>query len=154
MSEYTATVTWELGDQDFAGNKYSRGHTWTFDGGLQVPASSSPKVVPVPMSVEENIDPEEAYIASLSSCHMLWFLAIAGKKRFVVERYEDQAIGILDTFEGSRKWMRKVILKPNIRFGGDNQPTAEDLNAMHEAAHENCFIANSVATEVVIEPPA
>lgn len=152
MSEYTATVAWQLGDQDFAGNKYSRAHTWKFDGGLEVPASASPQVIPVPMSVEANIDPEEAFVASLASCHMLWFLAVAGKKRFVVEHYADNAVGILDTFEGSRKWMRKVILRPDIRFGGDKQPSVDELSAMHEAAHENCFIANSVATEVVIEP--
>lgn len=152
MSEYTATITWERGEQDFTGNKYSRGHTWSFDGGLQVPASSSPQVMPAPMSVEANVDPEEAFVASLSSCHMLWFLAIAGKKRFVVDRYVDRAVGILEAFEGNQMWMSKVILRPEIAFSGDNVPDAGTLNAMHESAHEYCFIANSVATEIVIEP--
>lgn len=152
MSEYTAKVTWQRGEQDFGGNKYSRAHEWEFDGGLKVPASSAPGVVPVPMSVEGNVDPEEAFVASLSSCHMLWFLAVAGKKRFVIDSYTDNAVGYLEKFEAGKMWMSKVVLKPDIKFGGDKQPTADELHQMHEAAHENCYIANSVATEVVIEP--
>ena len=152
MSEYKAKVTWQRGEQDFSGNRYSRGHEWEFDGGLKVAASSAPGVVPVPMSVEGNVDPEEAFVASLSSCHMLWFLAIAGKKRFVIDSYTDNAVGYLEKFEGSKMWMSKVVLKPDIKFGGDRQPSADELQQMHEAAHENCYIANSVATEVVIEP--
>ncbi|MBN1379145.1 MAG: OsmC family protein [Gammaproteobacteria bacterium] len=151
MSEYKARIAWQRGDQDYAGNKYSRAHEWEFDGGLKVPASSAPGVVPVPMSVEENVDPEEAFVASLSSCHMLWFLAIAGKKRFVVDSYIDDAVGYLEKFEGNKMWMSKVVLRPRIIFGGDKQPSAEELEQLHEAAHENCYIANSVATEVVIE---
>ncbi|MFQ5546586.1 MAG: OsmC family protein, partial [Acidiferrobacterales bacterium] len=96
MSEYTATIEWQRDGQDFLSNKYSRGHTWTFDGGVEVPASSSPHVVPVPMSVAANVDPEEAFVASLSSCHMLWFLAIAAKRKFVVDSYIDNAVGTLE----------------------------------------------------------
>ena len=151
MSEYVAKVEWKRGDQEFIGNKYSRAHEWEFDGGLKVPASSAPNVVPLPMSVAENIDPEEAFVASLSSCHMLWFLAIAGKKRFTVDSYTDNAIGYLDKFEDGKMWMSKVKLRPEIIFSGNRQPSAEELEQLHEAAHENCYIANSVATEVVIE---
>ncbi len=151
MSEYVAKIEWKRGDQEFTGNKYSRAHEWEFDGGLKVPASSAPNVVPVPMSVAENIDPEEAFVASLSSCHMLWFLAIAGKKRFVVDSYTDNAVGYLEKFEDGKMWMSKIVLKPEIVFSGDRQPGAEELEQLHETAHENCYIANSVATEVVIE---
>jgi organic hydroperoxide reductase OsmC/OhrA len=151
MSEYSAKVVWRRGDQEFAGNKYSRAHEWEFDGGLKVPASSAPAVVPAPMSVEENVDPEEAFVASLSSCHMLWFLAIAGKKRFVIDSYVDNAVGHLEKFDDNKMWMSKVILRPKIIFGGNKSPSADELQKMHEAAHENCYIANSVATEVIIE---
>lgn len=151
MSEYIAKIIWQRGDQDFLGNKYSRGHSWEFDGGTTVPASSSPAVVPIPQSVAEAVDPEEAFVASLSSCHMLWFLAVAAKKRYVVDEYIDEAVGYIERFDGSKMWMSKVVLKPNIRFGGDKQPSAEQLAELHESAHENCFIANSVATEVVID---
>ncbi len=151
MSEYVAKIVWTRGDQEFAGNKYSRAHEWEFDGGLKVPASSAPSVVPVPMSVEENVDPEEAFVASLSSCHMLWFLAVAGKKRFIVDSYIDNARGYLEKFEGSKMWMSKVELRPEITFSGDKQPNAEELEKLHEMAHENCYIANSVATEIVIK---
>ena len=153
MSKYVAKIpVGNACEQSFGDNKYSRGHTWGFDGGLEVPASSSPEIVPIPMSVAENVDPEEAFVASLSSCHMLWFLAIAGKKRLVVDEYIDQAEGYLDQYEGNKMWMAKVVLQPHVTFSGDKQPSAEVLAQMHEEAHENCFIANSVATEIVIEP--
>ena len=151
MSEYIAKIIWQRGEQGFLDNKYSRGHSWEFDGGTIVPASSSPSVVPLPLSVAEAVDPEEAFVASLSSCHMLWFLAVAAKKRFVVDEYVDEAVGYIEKFDGSKMWMSKVILKPKVQFGGDRQPSAERLAEIHEAAHENCFIANSVATEVVID---
>lgn len=151
MSEYVAKIEWQRGDQEFTGNKYSRAHEWVFDGGLKVPASSAPSVVPLPMSVEENVDPEEAFVASLSSCHMLWFLAIAGKKRFIVDSYVDNAVGYLEKFEGSKMWISKVVLRPQIKFSGDKQPSSEELEQMHDAAHEYCYIANSVATEIAVE---
>ena len=152
MSEYYATVTWQRGDQAFKDNKYNRGHTWQFDGGLTVPASPSPHVVPAPMSVEENVDPEEAFVASLSSCHMLFFLSIAAKKGFIVDEYVDHAIGILGKNNLGKMAMVKVTLKPNIVFSGDKKPTREEQETMHHQAHDLCFIANSVTTKVEVAP--
>ncbi|MDJ0958945.1 MAG: OsmC family protein [Arenicellales bacterium] len=152
MSEYYATVAWQRGDQAFGDNKYSRGHTWQFDGGLTIPASPSPHVVPAPMSVEENVDPEEAFVASLSSCHMLFFLSIAAKKGFVVDEYVDHAVGILAKNALGKMAMIKVTLRPNIIYSGDKQPTNEEQDNMHHQAHDLCFIANSVTTEVEVAP--
>ena len=148
MSEYTATIKWQRDGQDFLGNRYSRGHTWEFDGGVEVPASSSPHVVPVPMSVAENVDPEEAFVASLSSCHMLWFLAIAAKRKFIVDSYVDEAVGVMEKNADSRFAITKVSLRPQISFSGDIEPTRGELENMHHEAHERCFIANSVKTQV------
>ena len=150
MSEYYATVAWQRDDQTFTDNKYNRGHTWQFDGGLTVPASPSPHVVPPPMSVEENVDPEEAFVASLSSCHMLFFLSIAAKRGFIVDDYVDHAVGTLDKNEIGKMAMVKVTLKPNILFTGDKQPSYEEQETMHHQAHDLCFIANSVKTEVEV----
>jgi organic hydroperoxide reductase OsmC/OhrA len=152
MSTYTANLLWERGDQDFAGQRYSRRHVWRFDGGAEVPGSSSPSVVPPPGSDPAAVDPEEAFVASLSSCHMLWFLAIAAKRGFVVDRYEDAASGVLERNPERRMAMTRVTLRPKIVFSGAKQPTAEELDAMHHKAHEECYIANSVKTEVVVEP--
>ena len=152
MSEYTATVKWQRDDQDFLGDNYSRAHTWEFDGGLSVPASASPSVVPLPKSVAGNVDPEEAFIASLSSCHMLFFLAIAAKKGYVVDNYADCAIGRMGRNEQGKLAMTQVTLRPRVAFSGDKQPSAEQLEKIHEQSHEQCFIANSVTTEVCIEP--
>lgn len=154
MSEYTATVKWQRGDQDFVNDNYSRGHVWEFDGGASVPASASPHIVPLPKSVAENVDPEEAFIASLSCCHMLFFLSIAVKKSYVVDSYTDSVIGQLAKNDQGRYAMTRVILRPNIVFSGDNQPTAEQLTKLHEQSHRQCFIANSVTTEVSIERPS
>ena len=147
MSEHKAKIEWER-TGDFLGNTYSRGHRWHFDGGAEIPASSSPHVVPTPLSIEANVDPEEAFVASLSSCHMLWFLAIVAKQRFVVERYVDQAVGIMEKDAEGKMAMTKVTLRPEITFSGDKLPTREQLEEMHDQAHEDCFIANSVKTEV------
>jgi organic hydroperoxide reductase OsmC/OhrA len=152
MGEYVAKVSWQRGEQSFTDNKYSRVHSWEFDGGLMVPASSSPEVVPLPYSAAENIDLEEAFVASLSSCHMLWFLAIAAKKRLTVDSYADNAVGILETYDGNKMWLAKVLLRPSVLISGDKQADREQILQMHEAAHENCYIANSVASEIVIEP--
>ena len=153
MSEYYATVAWQRGDQAFSDNKYSRGHTWQFDGGLTIPASPSPHVVAAPMSVEENVDPEEAFVASLSSCHMLFFLSIAAKKGFVVDEYVDHAVGNLDKNDLGKMAMVKVTLRPNIIFSGDKQPTSEEQESIHHQAHDLCFIANSVTTKVEVASP-
>ena len=155
MSQHTARITWQRGEQPFADNEYSRAHTWQFDGGAVVPASPSPDIVPLPHSVPENVDPEEAFVASLSSCHMLTFLAIAAKRRFVVDEYVDDAAGLLAKNEDGRLAITEVVLRPKVVFGGDNVPGREQLEKLHHRAHELCFIANSVRTEVrteIVEP--
>jgi organic hydroperoxide reductase OsmC/OhrA len=152
MSEYGAVIEWSRGDAAFSDNRYSRGHRWIFDGGVEVPGSSSPKVVPVPMSVAAAVDPEEAFVASLSSCHMLWFLDIAGRRGFVVDSYRDAAVGVLAKDESRKLAMTRVTLRPDARFGGDVKPTAAEVIAMHHEAHALCFIANSVKTDVRCEP--
>lgn len=152
MSEYTAIVHWQrLPTEPFIDSQYSRGHHWHFDGGVTVPASSSPHVVPLPYSVEANVDPEEAFVASLSSCHMLVFLGIAAKRRFAVDRYEDQAVGVMERNKEGKLSITRVTLRPTVTFSGERRPTREKLEAMHHQAHRDCFIANSVKTEVVTE---
>ena len=151
MSEYSATIRWNRGDQDFLSNQYSRGHQWEFDGGTVVPASASPHNVPLPMSIEKNVDPEEAFVAALSSCHMLFFLSIASKSRIVVDSYVDKASGFMEQNADGRMAITKVILRPEIRFSGKKIPSKKQMEKIHHLSHENCFIANSVKTEVVIE---
>lgn len=153
MSEYSSTILWRRDGQDFTDNRYSRGHVWQFDGGLEVPASSSPHVVPLPLSVAENVDPEEAFVAALSSCHMLFFLAIAAKRGFVVDQYRDEAVGVMEKDVDGRMAMTRVTLRPQIEFSGERQPSREQLEKIHHQSHEQCFIANSVKTEVVTEIP-
>ncbi len=152
MSHYTATIRWERGVQPFLDNRYSREHVWRFDGGTEVPASSSPSVVPLPMSRADAVDPEEAFIASLSSCHMLWFLALVGKKKFTVDSYEDQAEGVMEKNAQGKFAMTKVTLRPLVVFSGANVPDKAQLDALHHAAHAECFIANSVLSEMICEP--
>ncbi|MBR9786405.1 MAG: OsmC family peroxiredoxin [Vibrionaceae bacterium] len=150
MSKHTALIEWQRkASEAFSDNQYSRAHTWSFDGGLQVPASPSPHVVPLPLSIEENVDPEEAFVAALSSCHMLVFLSIAAKRRYIVDSYVDAAEGELTKEDNGKEWVSRVLLNPRIVFSGDKQPTYAQLEKMHHMAHENCFIANSVKTEVV-----
>ncbi|WP_354682692.1 OsmC family protein [Cupriavidus necator] len=152
MSAYTAEVLWERNGQDFTGNRYSRRHLLRFDGGAEVPGSSSPHVVPLPMSDESAVDPEEMFIASLSSCHMLFFLSLAARQRFVVDRYVDAATGVMEKNAEGQTVMTVVTLRPQVTFGGEREPTREELDALHHAAHDACFIANSVRTEVRCEP--
>jgi len=152
MSKYSAKVVWKKSaTEKFTDNQYSRGHSWSFDGGLEVAASSSPQVVPLPFSVAENVDPEEAFVASLSSCHMLFFLQIAAKKRLVVNEYIDNAEGIMALDSGGAISMTKVTLKVKVTFEGDKQPSLIALEKIHHQAHQQCFIANSVKTEVMTE---
>ncbi|MBW3695196.1 OsmC family peroxiredoxin [Vibrio sp. T187] len=152
MSEYSAIVRWNRGaDEAFSDNQYSRGHTWEFDGGVTVPASSSPHVVPLPYSVEANVDPEEAFIAALSSCHMLVFLSIAAKRNYIIEEYVDDAVGVLEEDESGRTSVTRVTLRPRIIFSGDRKPTYAQLEKLHHMSHVNCFIANSVKTEITTE---
>ena len=152
MSKYTATIKWQRGDEGFLDDNYSRGHVWEFDGGVSVPASASPHIVPLPKSVAENVDPEEAFVASLSSCHMLFFLSIAVKKGYIVDSYTDCAIGHMARNDQGKFAMTRVILRPKVVFSGDELPTTEQLKNMHSQSHEQCFIANSVKTEVSADP--
>src|SRR5262249_47850130 len=152
MSTYSATIRWERGDQPFIDNKYSRGHTWLFDGGVEVPASSSPHSVRLPYSRTNAVDPEEAFVASLSSCHMLWFLFIAAKRGFCVNSYVDNAEGVMAKNASGKLAMTRVTLRPKIVFGGNLLPARNDIESMHHKAHTECFIANSVKTEVLCEP--
>ncbi len=154
MSAYTAVVSWERNGAPFTDNKYSRGHRWAFDGGIEVPASSSSHSVPIPLSVAAAVDPEEAFVASLSSCHMLWFLAIAAKRGFVVERYRDEAAGVMAKNAEGKLAMTEVTLRPRVAFSGETRPSVAQHEAMHQEAHERCFIASSVKTAVTCEPIA
>jgi organic hydroperoxide reductase OsmC/OhrA len=149
--EYRANVTWERGGATFTDNKFSRGHIWSFDGGITVPASSAPSSVPLPLSVAAAVDPEEALVAALSSCHMLFFLAFAMKKGFVVDRYADSALGEMSRNERGRFYISKVTLAPEIVFSGEKRPTPGELDELNHAAHEHCYIANSIRGEVVVQ---
>ena len=153
MSAYSATILWRRGEADFPGNKYSRAHDWVFDGGLTVPASSSPHIVPLPLSVTENVDPEEAYVASLSSCHMLFFLHVAQEAGFPVASHADRAVGTMAAIETGEQAMTHVRLSPAVTYVGE-APSAEAEAELHDAAHHKCFIANSVKTQIEISLPA
>jgi organic hydroperoxide reductase OsmC/OhrA len=151
MSSYTATVRWSRnGAEGFAKGQYSRAHEWTFDGGAVVPASASPHVVPLPWSDEGGVDPEEAFIASLSSCHMLFFLDFARRGGFVVESYVDEAEGVLGKRTDGKMAMTRVTLRPQVNWAGD-APDDASIRDLHHRAHEACFIANSVTTDVRVE---
>lgn len=148
MSRYTATIQWSRHPSEpFTDQKYSRAHLWRFDGGAQIAASSSPHVVPLPYSAAQHVDPEEALVASLSSCHMLFFLSLAAKKGFVVEDYVDDAEGIMERGPEGRMMMTKVTLAPRVRYQGE-PPERTIEEALHHQAHELCYIANSVKTVV------
>jgi organic hydroperoxide reductase OsmC/OhrA len=151
MSEIQSTVRWERGDAQFIDGRYSRAHSWSFDGGAVVPASSSPHIVPLPFSVESAVDPEEAFVASLSSCHMLWFLSIAANRGLRVNCYRDVAIGEMSKNEDNKLVISIVRLRPHIDWDGD-APADSVIVEMHHKAHDECFIANSVRTTVLTEP--
>jgi organic hydroperoxide reductase OsmC/OhrA len=150
--EYTSKIIWNRNNATFNDNRYSRKHVWRFDGGLEVSASSSPHVVPLPMSDAAAVDPEEAFVASLASCHMLWFLAIAAKRGFVVDRYVDNAVGIMAKNSEGKLAMTVVTLRPEVAFSGEKQASHDEIQSLHHQAHEECFIASSVKTEVRCEP--
>lgn len=152
MSTYHAEIAWTHTAGDFLLNRYSRAHVWRFDGGIEVRASSSPQVVRLPFSAEDAVDPEEAYVAALSSCHMLSFLYLAAKQKFAVESYLDEAVGEMEKNEQGRDWIARVVLHPKAQFTGSAVPSFDELKAIHHAAHEACFIANSVKTTVLCEP--
>ena len=152
MSEHLATVEWSRDGQAFADNRYSRAHDWRFDGGAVVRGSSAPTSVPVPMSDPAAVDPEEALVAAVSSCHMLFFLAFAAKAGFTVDDYRDQASGVLGRDERGRMSITAVTLRPAITFSGDVQPDAAAIADLHHRAHEACYIANSIRAAVTVEP--
>lgn len=151
MHAYTATVTWNRGDQPFVDRRYSRRHLIAFDGGVEIPGSSSPHVVRAPFSDPAAVDPEEAFVAALSSCHLLWFLGLAAEQGFRVDTYRDAAEGVMDTIAPGRQAVTVVTLHPEVVFSGERVPTAEEFQALHHEAHEKCYIANSVRTEVRCE---
>jgi organic hydroperoxide reductase OsmC/OhrA len=149
--EYTATVRWRREPSaSFTDNRYSREHVWVFDGGTEVPASPSPGNVPAPWSRADAVDPEEGFVAALSSCHMLFFLAFAAKRGFVADSYEDHAVGIMERNERAKLYVSRVTLDPKIAWSGDKRPSAEEVAEMHHRSHEECYLANSVRTEVVV----
>ena len=152
MSTYTVTIRWtRTGEGDFIKGQYSRAHQWAFDGGAVVPASPSPHIVPAPWNDPAGVDPEEAFVASLSSCHMLFFVDFARRAGFVVDSYVDEAEGVLDKRGDGKMAMTRVTLRPRVTWGG-SAPEEAALADLHHRAHEACFIANSVTTEVSVEP--
>jgi organic hydroperoxide reductase OsmC/OhrA len=150
MSEYKATIRWKNNGPDFLKGRYSRDHTWTFDGGVVVAASASPSVVPPPLSNPANVDPEEAFVAAVSSCHMLTFVYLAGKAQFHVESYEDEAVGVMTKNEKGVPWVSAIALHPKIVYGGEKQPTPAEADGLHHKAHENCYVAASIKTQVTV----
>jgi organic hydroperoxide reductase OsmC/OhrA len=148
MSEHKITLTWKRGDTPVEYQKYSRDHTWKFDGGHEMQASAAPAY----LGNAKLVNPEEAFVASLSSCHMLTFLAVACKKKFVLDEYVDEAVGFMEKNAEGKLAITRVTLRPRLKFSGDKQPTAEELTEMNHTAHEQCFIASSVKTEVTFEP--
>jgi len=151
VHRYKARVTWQRDGAKFTDNCYSRGHEWSFDGGVTVHASSSPLTVKVPYSVAAAVDPEEALVASTSSCHMLWFLSLAGRQGFVVDRYSDDAFGVMEKNAKGKVAFSRITLRPRIEFAGDKLPSADEIAALHHSAHEECFISNSLKCDVVVE---
>lgn len=151
MSDHKATIHWDRRNtDDFLKGKYSREHTWQFDGGLKVPGSSSPSVVPLPWSNPANVDPEEAFVASASSCHMLTYLFLASRKGFQVESYHDEAVGHISKNEKGALWISSITLNPKIVYSGEKTPAPADEEQLHHSAHQECFIANSIKTEVIV----
>jgi organic hydroperoxide reductase OsmC/OhrA len=150
MSEHKAIIRWKRTSPDFLNGKYSREHTWMFDGGMIVPASPSPSVVPAPYSNPANVDPEEAFVAAVSSCHMLVYLMLAYQHGFQVDSYDDEASGTMTKNEQGVLWISAVRLNPNIVYSGAVLPTSADEQRLHHLAHEQCFIANSIKTQVTV----
>ncbi len=150
-AQFAATVKWLRRDDAFIGGRYSRAHEWHFDGGAIVPGSSSPLSVPLPFSDAYAVDPEEALVAAISSCHMLFFLGFAAKRHWLIDSYIDEATGLMERNAEGRMAMTRVVLRPRIGFAGE-MPAQTDIDDLHHEAHEECYIANSVKAEIVIEP--
>lgn len=153
MGEYTATVRWQICDgEDFGRNKYNRRHEWHFDGGAVVAGCAAPGYLPPQLIDESAVDPEEALLASASSCHMLYFLAYAAKAGFSITSYEDNPVGYVEKNEAGDPWVSRIVMRPNARFVGDKLPSAEELDELHHRAHKSCIIANSLKSELAVEP--
>lgn len=152
MSDHRARISWKLSGADFSAGKYSREHTWTFDGGLTLPASPSPAIVPAPYSNASSVDPEEAFVASISSCHMLTFVHLASREGLEVLSYEDEAVGKMAKNEAGARWVSLVTLSPSVEYARDKAPSPEQEQRLHHRAHQECFIANSVKTEIAVAP--
>jgi organic hydroperoxide reductase OsmC/OhrA len=151
MHRYSARTAWSRNGATFSDNRYSRGHEWSFDGGITVPASASPSIVPAPWSVAAAVDPEEALVAAASSCHMLWFLSLAAKRGFVVDSYEDEAFGVMEKNADGKLAFTRITLQPSVSFGGTTRPTEDEIAFLHHDAHAECFIANSLKCDIVVE---
>ncbi len=152
MKHY-AKLRWKKKPEEvFTNHKYSRLHTWLFDGGTAVRASSSPEIIPAPMSDVSAIDPEEAFIAALSSCHMLFFLSVTASRQYVVDSYEDEVEGITEKDENKKISITKITLRPKVIFSGDNIPSSNEIKFFHETAHKKCYLANSVKAKISIHP--
>lgn len=154
MSQHLATIRWQRQGPDFVAGKYSREHTWTFDGGVTVPASPSPAIVPAPWSNAAHVDPEEAFVAAVSSCHMLTFLWLASRAGLQADSYDDAAVGIMTKNAAGVAWISEVALRPRITWSGDKVPSAAEIEHLHHEAHEQCFIAQSIKTNIVFQSPA
>lgn len=154
MATYEAQITWQRQGAPFADGRYSRGHEWLFDGGVTIPASASPSHVPAPYSVAAAVDPEEALVAAAASCHMLMFLFLAAKRRLIVDSYVDDASGVVETNGEGRLAFSQITLRPRIQFTRDAAPSAEEISALHHAAHDGCYVANSLKCNVVVAPAA
>jgi organic hydroperoxide reductase OsmC/OhrA len=152
VTNYEANVRWARQvDERFVDGRYSRAHEWAFDGGARIHASASPHVVRPPFSDPSGVDPEEAFVAAVASCHMLFFLWFAARQGFTIDRYDDNAVGVLSKGADGREWMTKVTLRPHIVFSGEQRPTAAEVDALHHESHAACYIANSVKTEIVVD---
>ncbi|RVQ65274.1 OsmC family peroxiredoxin [Croceicoccus ponticola] len=153
MGDYTATVRWQLREGEvFTSNRYSRAHEWCFDGGAVVSGSAAPGYLPAALIDESAVDPEEALLASAASCHMLYFLAYAAKDGFSIGSYADNPVGHVEKNEEGDPWISRITMRPDARFAGDRLPTRADIDALHHRAHKSCIIANSLKSEMTIEP--
>lgn len=146
MSEHKATIAWKRKSKDFTFDSYNRDHEWRFNDTVEVPASSAPQFQGTP----ERVDPEQTFVAAVSACHMLTFLSLAAKQRFVVDEYTDEPTGYLEKNEENKLAMVRVELRPKVHFGPDGSPSGEQLAKLHDQAHRYCFIANSVKTQITI----
>lgn len=147
MHEYRATAKWQRTSQDFTYETYNRAHEVIFGGGEAVPWSAAPEF----KGEAQRVNPEEAFVASISTCHMLTFLALAARKRFTIDAYIDAASGVMERNSKGMYWVSRVTLRPKVTFSGERQPSPDEISALHDAAHDNCFIANSVTSAISVE---